>query len=112
MRKSKKIPQVEEVANKLPDPQENGSVLTELNHGFTEHKPLDFKGKRFYLERKEDVSGLSGTGIVAEGIEFINGLIAMSWLSPHPCVIIYPSIRQIEELHGHQGRTVVIWIDK
>lgn len=83
---------------------EDGIVKAIPNH--------DFKGKRFYLERKEDVSGLSGTGIVAEGIEFINGLVAMSWLSAHPGINIYPSIRQIEELHGHQGRTVVVWIDK
>jgi len=70
-----------------------------------------FKGKRFYLQRNEDVSGLSGTGIVAEGIEFINGLVALSWLSPHPGVIVYPSMRQIEELHGHEGKTLVVWVD-
>jgi hypothetical protein len=71
-----------------------------------------FRGKRFYLQRDEDVSGLSGTGRVAEGIEFVNGLVALSWLSPHPSVLVYPNMRQIAELHGHEGKTKIMWVDK
>jgi hypothetical protein len=31
----------------------------------------------FMLRRTEDVSGLSGTGMVAEGVEFTDGRVAM-----------------------------------
>ena len=33
--------------------------------------------KRFRFKRTEDVSGISGTGIVAEGVEFTNGKVVM-----------------------------------
>lgn len=70
------------------------------------------KTRRFRLVRNEDVSGISGTGIVAEGVEFVNGMVALSWFSPHACVNVYHSMRTVEELHGHQNRTLVEWIDK
>jgi len=68
--------------------------------------------RRFRLIRSEDVSGVSGTGIVAEGVEFVNGMVAMSWISPYACVSTYNSIRSLEEVHGHEQRTLVEWIDK
>lgn len=68
------------------------------------------KGRRFVLRRDEDVSGISGTGIVAEGIEFGNGLVALSWFSQHACVNVYHSMRTVEELHGHQNRTKIEWV--
>lgn len=38
--------------------------------------------RRFIL-RSEDVSGTSGTGVVAEGVEFSNGQVAIHW-NPEP----------------------------
>ena len=35
--------------------------------------------RRFLLERIEDVSGVAGTGWVAEGIQFTNGCVALTW---------------------------------
>ena len=69
------------------------------------------KARRFYLERTEDASGVSGTGIVAEGVEFTSGMVALTWLSPHRCVNIYESSKTVIELHGHEGRTNIVWID-
>lgn len=37
----------------------------------------------FVLDRVEDVSGVSGTGVVAEGIEFSDGVGALRWIV-HP----------------------------
>jgi hypothetical protein len=71
----------------------------------------EIKCRRFRLIRHEDVSGISGTGVVAEGVEFVNGMVALSWLSPHACVNVYHSVRTVEELHGHEHRTVIEWID-
>lgn len=69
--------------------------------------------RRFHLERKEDVHGVSGTGRVAEGVEFTNGVVAMSWRhTDFPSTTIFPNIHCVEGIHGHEGRTVVVWEDK
>jgi hypothetical protein len=34
----------------------------------------------FSLVRDEDVSGISGTGPIAEGVEFTDGSVALRWL--------------------------------
>ncbi len=72
----------------------------------------EIKMRRFVLYRIEDVSGVSGTGTVAEGVEFVNGMVALSWISPYSCVNVYQSMRALEEVHGHEQRTLVKWIDK
>lgn len=65
--------------------------------------------KRFWLQRDEDISGVSGTGVVAEGIEFTNGKCALSWLKPTSCVAIYDSVSVLEAIHGHEGATKIVW---
>ncbi len=72
----------------------------------------EVKIRRFTLHRSEDVSGVSGTGVVAEGVEFVNGMVALSWISPYACVNVYQSMRALEEVHSHEHRTLVKWIDK
>jgi hypothetical protein len=67
--------------------------------------------RRFILRRHEDVSGISGTGVVAEGVEFLSGMVALNWFGSHSCVNVYSSMRTVEELHGHQGATQVEWLD-
>lgn len=67
--------------------------------------------RRFVLDRAEDATGTSGTGIVAEGIEFSNGKVALHWLSHLGAVNVYDSMQVTEALHGHGGRTVVKWVD-
>ena len=67
--------------------------------------------RRFYVERVEDESGVSGTGRVAEGCEFDNGKVAMQWLSHKPSVTIFDNIKHLKDLHGHKGKTIVVWID-
>jgi hypothetical protein len=64
--------------------------------------------RAFHLLRLNDVSGVSGTGRVAEGVIFSNGLVALTWLSTHPTVAVYPSIAAVEAIHGHDGKTVVV----
>ena len=67
--------------------------------------------KRFILQRDIDESGVSGEGLVAEGVEFTGGMVAMTWLSPHKCVNVYDNIKVVESLYGHNGKTKVVWID-
>lgn len=66
--------------------------------------------RKFCLERLEDVSGKSGTGVVAVGAMLPSGLCFMEWCTPIKSVGIYHSIAELEALHGHEGRTLVKWV--
>ena len=51
--------------------------------------------RRFVLDRKQDATGTSGTGIVAEGIMFSNGKVALTWFSHYGAVNVYDSIEVV-----------------
>lgn len=63
--------------------------------------------RTFKPVRQEDETGISGVGVVAEGIEFSNGMCALCWLTAMHSVAVYPNVRQLEAIHGHNGRTFV-----
>lgn len=65
--------------------------------------------KTFHLHRIEDESGISGTGIVAEGVQSIGGKCALFWLTEFKSVAIYDNIEELEAIHGHNGKTKIIW---
>lgn len=67
--------------------------------------------RRFILHRDEDASGVSGVGVVAEGVEFSSGWVALTWLSALSCVAFYQNVKEVEAIHGHEGRTTIKWID-
>ena len=72
--------------------------------------------KTFKLIRDVDHTGLSGTGTVAEGVEFSDGIVALRWLDidhdsenyqrgVRPTTVIHESIDAVIALHGHNGAT-------
>lgn len=65
--------------------------------------------RRFVLNRKQDISGVSGTGIVAEGVVFTNGKVAVSWLTQYTSIVIYDTITHVEAIHLHNGATEIIY---
>lgn len=67
--------------------------------------------RRFHFVRLEDASGVSGCGIVAEGVVFSNGKVAIEWISAHPSINLYESIEDVEYIHGHQGKTKIVFDD-
>ncbi len=69
--------------------------------------------RRFLLFRKEDVSGVSGTGVVAEGVEFSTGMVALMWLGEWPTSVVFHDrgIESVRVVHGHSGATKIIWLD-
>lgn len=68
--------------------------------------------KRFVLRRLEDETGVSGTGIVAEGVQFTNDTCVLVWLTEIRSIgAFYNSIDIVDQLHGHSGKTVIEWID-
>ncbi len=68
--------------------------------------------RTFILRRLEDDSDVSGIGDVAEGVEFSNGKCALCWITQYRSVAIYDSIKELESIHGHDGKTLVIWIEE
>jgi hypothetical protein len=67
--------------------------------------------RRFELHRDEDETGISGTGIVAEGLCFSDGSVAMRWITAHTSTAIYQDMTDVVLIHGHNGKTKVVWID-
>ncbi len=51
------------------------------------------KPQTFHLERLVDVSGVSGTGIVAHGVIFDSGQVAMEWLTETSSIAVYRSMK-------------------
>lgn len=68
-------------------------------------------GRRFILRRHEDVSGVSGTGIVTYGIEWPDGTISLRWRGANPSFANWDSLGAVLATHGHDGKTEVEWID-
>lgn len=65
----------------------------------------------FKLNRLIDETGISGTGIVAEGVCFSSGMCVLQWLTGTSSIAIYNSIESVEEVHGHGGKTVIEYVD-
>lgn len=75
------------------------------------HNKPETESRRFVLQRDEDVHGNSGTGVVADGTEYSNGWCSLTWRSQYQTGTWYQSIAIVERLHGHDGKTHVVWID-
>lgn len=67
--------------------------------------------RRFHLVRDEDVSTVSGTGVVAEGVQFSNQKVALNWTTRYTSTTVFDSLAVMVAIHGHEGRTRVEWID-
>lgn len=66
--------------------------------------------RTFELHRNHDVSGISGTGVVAEGVEFSDGTVVLRWIpGEHQSTVVWPSLDAVEAIHGHGGATEIVW---
>ena len=63
--------------------------------------------RTFYLQRNDDWNGISGTGIVAVGFEF-EGVAVLQWRGKEGSTFWYESVESVEQVHGHEGRTLVV----
>jgi hypothetical protein len=66
----------------------------------------------FVLVRDKDVTGRSGTGVVAEGVVFTDGFAILKWLRAPYALGIYESVEALISVHGHEGNTHVEFIEK
>ena len=67
--------------------------------------------RRFHLVRTEDVNNMSGIGKVASGVCFHDMVCVMRWNTDIASTAVYAHPRDIERIHGHEGRTTIEWID-
>jgi hypothetical protein len=76
---------------------------------FAHHKGAP---KPFALYRREDSTGVSGTGVVATGAEFDDGVVVLRWRSEWPTSVVFHErgMQSVEAIHGHGGRTEVVWL--
>lgn len=70
--------------------------------------------RRFQLVRDVDVSGVSGTGVVAEGVEFSSGRVALEWASEWPTSVVFHErgMDSVRAIHGHGGLTRIEFLDE
>lgn len=73
------------------------------------HKKWKRMARTFKLVRHHDVSGVSGTGIVAEGVTFDGGQTVIYWTRPPHTLSVYPSPQAVLDVHGHDGCTRIEW---
>lgn len=70
--------------------------------------------RRFFLERAEDLTGVSGTGIIAIGVRLPTGRCVMEWTGKiEQSIVIWSSVEKMLEVVTHQGRndTKLRWLD-
>jgi len=89
---------------------------TQCRHRWeAERKPdpdlRDTRMRRFVLQREEDESGVSGVGLVAEGVCFTDGTAALRWRTTFSSTAVYASMDDLLSIHGHGGKTRVVWVD-
>lgn len=65
--------------------------------------------RTFVLKREVDVSGVSGTGVVAEGAQFSDGTCVVRWLGERRSTVVWSSIEDVLVIHGHDGATKIVW---
>lgn len=67
--------------------------------------------RRFQLVRREDLTGCTGCGVVAQGVEFGDGSVVMRWLVSPPSTVVRASVAEVVQVHGHEGRTELEFLD-
>ena len=65
--------------------------------------------RSFQMVRHEDASGVSGTGLVAQGVEFDDGTCVLRWMTQFKSTAFYASAADLEAVHGHGGKTSIQW---
>ena len=63
----------------------------------------------FWLQRHVDETGVSGTGFVAEGVQFTDGAVVIRWHGLHASTVVWDSLDDAMFVHGHDGKTTVVW---
>ena len=72
----------------------------------------------FALVRDTDVTGVSGTGVVAMGCIFPDGSAVTHWMTQVASTAVWDThsydeaVAALERIHGHGGQTRIVWFDE
>ncbi len=65
----------------------------------------------FILDRNTDITGISGTGIIAYGVEWEpDGHCDLYWLRTKTTGQ-YPSVESVKAIHCYNDNARVVWVD-
>jgi hypothetical protein len=67
--------------------------------------------RRFVFIRDEDETGISGEGLVVEGVQYSDGHCAYRWMTEHQTDQLAEDIERLHAIHGHGGRTRIVFLD-
>lgn len=62
----------------------------------------------FELHRDADETGVSGTGVVAEGAVFSDGTVVLRWKTDTASTTFFDDVDQMMKVHGHGGATRLV----
>ncbi|ATL72550.1 hypothetical protein CRH09_39660 (plasmid) [Nocardia terpenica] len=67
----------------------------------------------FVLYRTKDLTGYSGVGIVANGVEWPDGRATIRWCVPGKpsSTTDFDSVPDLIDIHGHDGATHVLYVE-
>src|SRR4051795_8788094 len=72
--------------------------------------------KRFVLYRRQDATGVSGTGVVATGVVWPDGHAALRWKADDQeatsSTSVWTSVADLLRVHGHEGLSEIIYLDE
>lgn len=71
--------------------------------------------RRFKLVRDMDVTGVSGTGVIAEGVEFSDGTVVLRWFANKSglgrSTAVWANQADMLSVHGYNGGTRMEYLD-
>lgn len=65
----------------------------------------------FTLQRDHDITGVSGTGTVADGVLWPDNTVSIRWRGDRPSIVHWGALADAEHVHGHGGATRIVWRD-
>lgn len=64
----------------------------------------------FQLVRDRDDTGVSGTGVVADGVLWPDGTVTVRWRGERRSTVNWDRMDDAVQVHGHDGRTRIVWV--
>jgi hypothetical protein len=68
--------------------------------------------RRFELHRNQDITGVSGEGVVVCGVQWYDGSVQLMWNTAVSSTTRFPDIDSMMHIHGHDGATKLVWLDQ
>ena len=91
----------------------DGAIVAVTQSGPSSYSTSRVAARRFRLIRHHDVSGISGIGVVAHGVEWPDSTVTIRWAVPDKpaSTVNWDDIGAVMTIHGHDGLTELEWLD-